>query len=93
MPTLVIFPRFPFLIFIEKPLTTVNGADIHTTPVTSLRYVFEYENDAHFNRWKPRGSYGMNPQILMSTCADGNVSHWYAPTGNSEVRFHSLQFS
>jgi len=52
----------------EKPLTTVNGADVPGTPLTCLR-------------WKPRGSYGMNPQILMSTCADGNVSHWYAPTG------------
>jgi COMPASS component SWD3 len=52
----------------DKPIHIMNGAEIPGIPITSLR-------------WRPHTGVSKTKQVLVSSCADGNVSHWHVPSG------------
>jgi len=52
----------------NKPTHIMNGAEVSGIPITSLR-------------WRPHTGISKTKHVLVSSCADGNVSHWHVPSG------------
>jgi len=38
-------------------------------------------------RWRPHTGISKTKHVLVSSCADGNVSHWHVPSGNEGNSF------
>jgi len=34
-----------------------------------------------FYRWRPHTGISKTKHVLVSSCADGNISHWHVPSG------------
>lgn len=52
----------------EKPIHVMNGAEVTGIPITCLR-------------WRPHTGISKTKHVLVSSCADGNISHWHVPSG------------